>query len=98
MLADEVHLDLINKLTLDGRSQVEHYFTNYAKASPRRFELGFVDGSPAMLVYEDVAPDEVSYFVLLDWDGSNVLRIRDFLYASYALDGATITTAPAVSP
>jgi hypothetical protein len=26
----------------------------------------------------------------LDWMGSSVLRIRDFLYAPYALDGAVI--------
>jgi RNA polymerase sigma-70 factor, ECF subfamily len=91
MLADEVRLDLVNKLQLTGRAQVENYFTNYAKATPRHFELGFVDGRPAALAYEAVAPDEVSYFIVLDWDGSNVVRIRDFLYAPYALDGAAVT-------
>jgi RNA polymerase sigma-70 factor, ECF subfamily len=92
MLADEVHLDLVNRRTLDGRAQVSTYFTNYANSTPRRFALGSVDGRPAMLVYEAVAPERVSYFVLLNWDGSNVLSIRDFLYAPYALDGAVITT------
>ena len=91
MLADEVHLDLVNRRTLDGRAQVSTYFTNYANATPRRFALGSVDGRPAMLVYEAIAPERVSYFVLLNWSGPNVLRIRDFLYAPYALDGAVIT-------
>ena len=45
-----------------------------------------------MLAYEAVAPDEVSYFIVLDWTGTSVARIRDFLYAPYALDGARITT------
>ena len=74
-----------------SRIEVQRYFTNYANASPRRFELGFVDAHPAMLVYETVAPDVVSYFVLIDFAGPNVARIRDFLYAPYALDGATVT-------
>jgi RNA polymerase sigma-70 factor (ECF subfamily) len=91
MLADEVRLDLVNRLQLNGRAEVEHYFTNYAKATPRSFALGFVDGHPAMLVYEAAAPDVVSYFVVLDWAGSSVAHIRDFLYAPYALEGATIT-------
>jgi RNA polymerase sigma-70 factor (ECF subfamily) len=92
MLADEIRLDLVNRRQLVGRAQVETYFTNYAKASPRRFELGFVDRQPAMLVYEIAAPEQVSYFVLLEWTGSSIAHIRDFLYAPYALEGATIST------
>jgi RNA polymerase sigma-70 factor (ECF subfamily) len=94
MLADEVRLDLVNRRQLNGRAEVERYFTNYADATPRRFVLGFVDRRPALLVYEASAPDDVSYFVLLEWSGTRILRIRDFLYASYALDGATIAGAP----
>jgi len=90
MLAEEVRLDLVNRRRIDGKAEVGLYFTNYAKATPRHFELGTVDGRAAMLVYEDVAPEVVSYFVLLEWSGSNVVHIRDFLYASYALDGADI--------
>ena len=45
-----------------------------------------------MLVYEAVEPEAVSYFVLIGFTGSRVAHIRDFLYASYALDGATITS------
>jgi RNA polymerase sigma-70 factor, ECF subfamily len=93
MLADEVRLDLVNRLQLNGKAEVQNYFTNYAKASPRHFELGFVDGRPAMLAYEAVAPDVVSYFIVLDFTGANVIRIRDFLYAPYALDGADVKTA-----
>jgi len=93
MLAQEVRLDLINRRQLNGKAEVQNYFTNYANASPRHFALGFVDGHPAMLVYEAVAPDVVSYFVLLDWHDDAVLRIRDFLYAPYALEGAIVRSA-----
>ncbi len=90
MLADEVRLDLVNHRQLNGRAEVEKYFTNYELTSPRRFELGFVDGQAAALVYEADAPGVVAYFIVLDWRGSSVARIRDFLYAPYALAGAEI--------
>jgi RNA polymerase sigma-70 factor (ECF subfamily) len=93
MLAEEVRLDLVNRRQLIGKVEVQNYFTNYAKATPRSFALGFVDGHPAMLVYEAAAPNDVSYFVLLDWQDDSVLRIRDFLYAPYALEGAVIRSA-----
>ena len=89
MLAAEVRLDLVNRVRLNGRAQVETYFTNYATSSARRFGLGFVDGTPAMLVYEG-APDAVSYFVVLSWTGSRVVRIRDFHHARYAVESAAI--------
>jgi RNA polymerase sigma-70 factor (ECF subfamily) len=98
MLADEVHLDLVNRLQLNGRTEVERYFTNYAKASPRRFALGFVDGRAAMLVYEANAPDDVSYFVLLEWTGSSIGHIRDFLYAPYAIEGPPCAPPPPPRP
>jgi RNA polymerase sigma-70 factor, ECF subfamily len=90
MLADEVRLDLVNRRQLRGRADVENYFTNYAKAEPRNLKLGFVDGRAAMLVYDAATPDVLAYFIVLDWSGSSVLHIRDFLYAPYALDGAVI--------
>jgi RNA polymerase sigma-70 factor (ECF subfamily) len=93
MLAEEVRLDLVNRRQLSGKAEVQNYFTNYAKATPRRFELGFVEGRPAMLVYDAAAPNDVAYFILLEWQDESVLRIRDFLYAPYALDGAVIRSA-----
>lgn len=90
MLAEEVRLDLVNRRQLRGKTEVRNYFTNYAAATPRRLQLGFVDRRPAILVYEDAAPREVSYFVLLEWQDDAIVAIRDFLYAPYALDGATV--------
>jgi len=92
MLAEEVRLDLVNRRQLIGKADVQNYFTNYAIASPRRFALGLVDGHPAVLVSLSEAPQLVAYFILLTWHDAAVLRIRDFLYAPYALDGATIIT------
>lgn len=92
MLADEVHLDLVNRLTMDGRAQVERYFTNYAaKGDFWRWEFGYIDRYPAMIAFERET-DAISHFVILEWAAGSVARIRDFLYAPYALDGATIRT------
>ncbi len=92
MLADEVHLDLVNRRQMHGRPEVVTYFGNYAIATPRRFELGFVDGRAAMLVYHAAAPETVAYFVLVDFRDASVLHIRDFLYADYAVEGAHIVS------
>ena len=91
MLADEVRLDLVARTRLNGRTEVGTYFTNYARQTDWRFAPGFVDGQPAALVYDPGDPAaRPSYFVLLGWSGDNVLTIRDFRHARYAIDGAEV--------
>ena len=52
------------------------------------------DGHPAALVYDPGDPAEKpTYFVLLGWSGEQVLTIRDFRHARYAIEGAEITRA-----
>jgi RNA polymerase sigma-70 factor (ECF subfamily) len=53
---------------------------------------GFVDRRAAVLVYDADDPDErLKYFILLDWDGHRqVIAIRDFVFARYAMEGAEI--------
>ena len=50
MLADDVKLDLVNRLRLSGRTEVGAYFTNYGRVHNWRFVPGFVEGQPAILV------------------------------------------------
>jgi len=94
MLADEVRLELVNKTRLNGRSEVGRYFSNYALVHDWLLVPGFVDRRPAILVRD---PSDASgapiYFVLLDWAGDRLSRIRDFRHARYAIDGAEITSA-----
>jgi RNA polymerase sigma-70 factor (ECF subfamily) len=52
MLADEVSVDLVNRLRLTGRDRVAPYFTRYAEAENWDYRLGAIDGYPAMLVYD----------------------------------------------
>jgi RNA polymerase sigma-70 factor, ECF subfamily len=94
MLADEVRLELVNKSRMNGKSEVGRYFGNYALAHDWLLVPGFVDRRPAILVRN---PSDASraptYFVLLDWAGDRLSRIRDFRHARYALDGAEIISA-----
>jgi RNA polymerase sigma-70 factor, ECF subfamily len=92
MLAEDVQLEVINRVRVDGKRSVAPYFSNYAARPQLRFLAGFVDGSPAMLVYDADDPDQrLKHFVLLTWAGEQVVGIRDFFSARYAMDGAELT-------
>ena len=91
MLAEDVRLELVNRLRLDGKKSVAPYFGNYATRPHWRSRAGFVDRRPAMLVYDADDPNErVKYFILLDWAGESVIGVRDFVFARYAMDGAEL--------
>jgi RNA polymerase sigma-70 factor, ECF subfamily len=88
MLADDVKLDLVNRLRLEGRDKISPYFTRYAEVTKWRFVLGAVEGQPAMLVFDSTGPmQRPAHFVLVDWWESRIINIRDFLFAPYVLDG-----------
>lgn len=91
MLADDVKLDLVNRLRLSGRTEVGAYFTNYGRVHNWRFVPGFVEGQPAILVSDpNDASERTKYFILLTWADDGLVAIRDFLFASYAMDGAEV--------
>ncbi|MGZ6023075.1 MAG: sigma-70 family RNA polymerase sigma factor, partial [Rhizomicrobium sp.] len=76
MLAEDVRLELVNRVRLDGKKSVAPYFGNYAIRPHWRFVAGFVDCRPAMLVYDADDPDaRLKYFVLLDWAGGKIVGI-----------------------
>jgi RNA polymerase sigma-70 factor, ECF subfamily len=91
MLADEVRLNLVNRVQADGKMPVSNYFGNYSHLGGWRLALGMVDRKPALLAFD---PDDVLgkplYFLILEWTGDRVASIRDFRYARYALEGAEI--------
>lgn len=89
MLADDVRLDLVNRLQLEGRDTVTPYFTRYAQETKWRFTVGTVEGRPAMLVFDGTGPmEKPAHFVLIDWTESRITKIRDFLFAPYVLEAA----------
>jgi len=91
MLADEVRLDLINRLTLQGAAKVGEYFHRYAQSDDWQLALGTVEQRSAILVYDPrVQSSQPVYFMLLAWDGAQVSMIRDYRYAPYVLREAHV--------
>ena len=88
MLADDVKLELVNRLKWEGRDKIVPYFTRYAEETKWRFAFGAVEGRPAMLVFESGAMEKPAHFVLVDWRNDRISAIRDFLFAPYALESA----------
>jgi RNA polymerase sigma-70 factor (ECF subfamily) len=91
MLADEVRLDLVTRHKLNGRAEVSKYFGNYAKTEDWHLMPGLVDGFAAALVSDPADPAaQPRYFVLLAWGARGLIKIRDFRYARYAIEGAVV--------
>ena len=95
MLADDVRLELVNRLKWQGKAAVSRYFGNYATASDWRLVPGLVEHRPAVLVFGPRATStRPTYFMLLDWAGAQVSTIRDFRYAPYAIESAVWIALP----
>jgi RNA polymerase sigma-70 factor (ECF subfamily) len=93
MLADDVRLELVNRLRLKGREPVGLYYHRYAEAPVNwRCVPGLVDGRPAILMLDpNDADGRPAFFILLDWADGKVAGIRDFMFARYAMEGAEIS-------
>jgi RNA polymerase sigma-70 factor (ECF subfamily) len=91
LLADEVQLDLVNKLRRSGRSEVKSYFSRYAEVEDWHFVPGLVERRPAVIVLDPRTPSRSpSYFILLEWAGDRLAKIRDFRFARYTTEGAEL--------
>lgn len=90
LLADDVRLDLVNRLRLAGRKDVAVYFGRYGELSDWRLWPGTADGYPALLVSNPADPtDALTYVVLLDWRDGRISNIRDFRYGTYVMEDLT---------
>ena len=91
LLAEDVRLDLVGRLALNGKAEVGNYFSNYARASQWRMSLGYADGRAAVLVSDSGQRGAAAeYFVLLDWFDGEISTIRDFRYAGYVAETAVM--------
>jgi RNA polymerase sigma-70 factor (ECF subfamily) len=89
MIADDVRLDLVNKIRMNGKVEVSKYFGNYSSVSDWHLVPGMVEGRPAILVFDPNEPGSgPKYFMLLRWSADKVATIRDFRHAAYVIDGA----------
>jgi RNA polymerase sigma-70 factor, ECF subfamily len=94
MIADDVRLELVSRLRLNGKAEVSTYFGRYDVISDWHLVAGSVEGRPAILVFDPNEPDgKPKYFVLLGWRADKVATIRDFRHANYVVDGLEYRTA-----
>jgi RNA polymerase sigma-70 factor (ECF subfamily) len=92
MLADEVRLELIGRLRMNGRREVSKYFEKYSQMQDLRFVCGLIEGHPAMIGRDSRDPSaKAIYFVLLEWKAGRVVKIRDFFHACYTMDGVDLS-------
>jgi RNA polymerase sigma-70 factor, ECF subfamily len=91
LIADDIRLDLVNKVRMNGKAEVSRYFGNYEKAADWHLAPGLVEGHPAILVFDPSEPGgPPKYFMLLQWSAGKVATIRDFRHAAYVIDGADV--------
>lgn len=90
LVAEDIELELVNRLRLSGKKEVSTYFGNYDRVGDWTLSLGFVDGRPAILIRNPLANNAVRGFMLLEWRGAEVTGIRDFRYAPYCVADADI--------
>lgn len=90
LLAEDVKLDLVDRVKWAGKSNVAVYFTRYDGTSDWKFAVGHVEGRELLLV-SDPATGALTYVVELGWnDDEKIVSIRDFRFATYVLDGLVV--------
>jgi RNA polymerase sigma-70 factor (ECF subfamily) len=93
MLAEDVRLDLVAKFKRRGREEVGEYLGRYAASRQWTFAAAVVDNRPAMLVYDRAVSTAMpAYFVALDIEEGQIVSVRDFLFARYAMEGLEART------
>jgi RNA polymerase sigma-70 factor, ECF subfamily len=89
MISDDVRLDLVSRMRMNGKAEVSRYFGNYSKIEDWHLVPGLVEGRPAILVFDPNVPGSTpKYFMLLQWTAGKVADIRDFRHAPYIIEGA----------
>jgi RNA polymerase sigma-70 factor (ECF subfamily) len=87
LLAEDVRLDLANRIRLAGRD-VGFYFTHYSENPHCQVRLCLAEGRPALAISDPALPRD--YVVLIEWRGSEIAVIRDYRFAPYVAEALTI--------
>ncbi|CAN5828368.1 sigma-70 family RNA polymerase sigma factor [soil metagenome] len=91
LLAQDVRLDLANRVKLAGAANVAVYFGRYAERPPWQVSVGFAEGCPALLFRDPAdATRAVAHVVLLGWRDGQITAIRDFFYAPYVAEALEV--------
>jgi RNA polymerase sigma factor (sigma-70 family) len=94
LLADDVKLHQSTYPVRVGAADVGMFFTIYAKHQRVRLAPAWVEGREVIAVFENGADAKPSYFMWLEWRGDRISFIRDYRYARYVVNDASLILAP----
>ena len=90
MLADDVRLDLVERVKKQGATNVGRYFNNYSTLDNWHSTVGVIDGRLVILVSEPESASIFNYVILLEWAEDRVIHILDYRYVPYVILDADI--------
>jgi len=94
MLAADVRCELVGINEFNGAEKVSGYYGNYNSKDDWRLVRGFVETTPAILVFDPRSEStKPVYFMLVEEENSQIIFIRDFRYARYVMNSAEIFDA-----
>lgn len=96
MLADDVHLTQATHADRRGATDVGMFFTIYAKLPPFRLVPAYLDdgaSSEVIAAFAHHGDMQPAYLMKVEWRDERIVRIRDFRYAGYVLEGASLMLA-----
>ncbi|MCX7305732.1 MAG: sigma-70 family RNA polymerase sigma factor [Hyphomicrobiales bacterium] len=89
LLAEDVHLEIVGRMELRGKREVERYFGNYGSRFDWQLAVGAIEGRPAVLLRNTSGEgSKPTNFILLEWQADSITSIRDFHYTAYVLECA----------
>lgn len=92
LLAEDVRLTQATFDERRGRADVASFFSIYATIPEFHLVPAFMNGGDGevIAVFATPADEQPIYLMKVDWQDSRIVRIRDFRYARYILDGADL--------
>lgn len=96
LLAEDVHLTQATHPDRKGRSDVGMFFTIYAEVPEFYLVPAYLDGGhggEVMAFFARADDAQPSYLMKVEWRDFRIVRICDFRYADYILEGADLVLA-----
>jgi RNA polymerase sigma-70 factor (ECF subfamily) len=94
MLAEDVKLTQSTHPVRVGSADVGMFFSIYAKADGLWLVPAWLEDREVIAVFESRLDTKPSYFMWLEWRGSEITFIRDYKYVRYVMADAELTFSP----
>jgi len=94
LLADDVKLVQSAHPERAGKADVGMFFSFYAKYDSIRLAPAWLEGREVIAVFEGGEVEKPSYVMWLEWQGGEIVFIRDYRYVRYAIADAELALAP----